>query len=284
MRAARRDRAVGACALRWRIVHDPWAVTAVTKPSGSHSLSGELRERFALSIAVVGFFVIGYFGIGWWVTSPVDARSLATPLDAAIPFVPASAIVYWSILPMGLLPIFTVRDPALFRRVALAYSLTIALALTAFVVYPVTSLGFRPEPEVFEGAGFSGWLMHLLCTLDPPMNLFPSLHLALAGLAALAAWRVDPRLGWIALAWTACIAIAVCTTKQHFVADAAAGLALAAVVHFAIVGRRNADDSSRALGFGAPGLALFGLLVALFYGGLFAGYALGLAPWTWFVG
>lgn len=264
-------------------MHDPWAVTPVTKPRGSHAFGRDLRERAALSASVVLFFAIGYFGVGWWVTSPADARTLATPLDAAIPFVPASASVYWSILPMGLLPIFTVRDPALFRRVALAYSLTIALALTAFVVYPVTSLGFRPEPEVFAGAGFSGWLMHLLCTLDPPMNLFPSLHLALAVLAALAAWRVDPRLGLLALVWTACIAVAVCTTKQHFVADAVAGVALAAVTHFAIVGRGSAS-SARALGFGARGLALFGVLVALFYGGLFAGYALGLTPWTWFVG
>ena len=264
-------------------MHDHRAVTAVTKPRESHAATGELRERAALSVAVVLFFVIGYFGVGWLVTSPEDAHSLALPLDAAIPFLPGSAIVYWSILPMGLLPIFTVRHAALFRRVALAYALTIALALATFVVYPVTSLGFRPGPQAFAHAGFSGWLMHLLCTLDPPMNLFPSLHLALAVLAALAAWRVGRRLGLLALGWSACIAVAVCTTKQHFVADAVAGVALAAVVHCAVVGPGRAS-SPGAVGFGAPGLALFGALVAVFYGGLFAGYALGVAPWTWFVG
>jgi hypothetical protein len=125
--------------------------------------------------------------------------------------------------------------------------------------------------------------MHLLCTLDPPMNLFPSLHLALAVLAALAAWCVDRSLGLLALAWTACIAVAVCTTKQHFVADAVAGVVLAALVHFAVVGRGR-PSSARPVGFGAPGLAFFAALVALFYGALFAGYALGLTPWTWFVG
>jgi hypothetical protein len=258
-------------------------VIPVTKSSGGHVVAGGLRERAALSVAVVLFFLTGYFGVGWLVTDPAEARTLAVPFDDAIPFVIGSALVYWSILPMGLLPIFTVRDPALFRRVAVAYSLTIAIALATFVVLPVTSLGFRPEPEVFAGAGFSGWLMHLLYTLDPPMNLFPSLHLALAVLAALAAWRVEPGLGACALAWTALIAVSVCTTKQHFVVDAVAGVALAALVHFAVLGRGRAA-SPQAAGFGAPGLALFGALVALFYGGLYAGYALGLAPWTWFVG
>ena len=261
----------------------PEQVTQGTKPRATHVVIGELRERAALSGALVLFFLMGYFGVGWVVTSPADARTLALPLDAAIPFVLGSVLVYWSILPMGLLPIFTVRDPALFRRVALAYAVTIALALATFVVFPVTSLGFRPEPEAFAGAGFSGWLMHLLCTLDPPMNLFPSLHLGLAVLAALAAGRVDARLGLYALAWTGCIAVSVCTTKQHFVADAVAGVALAVAVHLAIVGR-GTTPRSQGIGFGAPGVALFGALVALFYGGLFAGYALGLTPWTWFVG
>jgi hypothetical protein len=121
---------------------------------------------------------------------------------------------------MGLLPLFVVRDPAVFRRVALAYLLAIASAFAVFLLFPVTSQGLRVDARLYADAGFAGWLLQLLYFLDPPLNLFPSLHLALALLAALAARRVHRRSGAAALAWTACIAASVCTTKQHFAVDA----------------------------------------------------------------
>ena len=236
-----------------------------------------------LSGAVVVFFLVGYFGVGWLATDPADARFLVTPLDAAIPFLLESVVVYWSILPMGLLPLFVIRDPAVFRRAALAYAVTIAAALAAFVVFPVTSQGFRPDAQSYSSAGFEGWLLQLLYFLDPPMNLFPSLHLALAFLAALAAWHVRRRLGALAVAWTVCIAVSVCTTKQHFVVDVAAGIALGGLAHFAFVASSKITAPASAT-FGAPGLALFGAVVALFYAGLYCAYKVGVAPWTWAIG
>ena len=236
-----------------------------------------------LSGAVVVFFLVGYFGVGWLATDPADARSLATPLDAAIPFLLGSVFVYWSILPMALLPLFVVRDPADFRRIALAYTVTIAVALAAFVVFPVTSQGLRPDAQSYSGAGFAGWLLQLLYFLDPPLNLFPSLHLALAFLAALAVVHVRGSPGALAVAWTACIAVAVCTTKQHFVVDAVAGIALGGLAHFVFVSSRNTSAAVGAT-FGAAGLALFGALVVLFYAGLYGACLVGVDPWTWAIG
>ena len=257
------------------IVHDPWAVANPTKQL--------MRERALLSSEVLLFFLVGYFGVGWLATDPADARTLELPLDAAIPFVLGSVVVYWSILPMGLLPIFVVRDPALFRRVALAYSLAIGISLAVFVVLPVTSKDFRVDAAAFAGAGFAGWLLQLLYTLDPPLNLFPSLHLALAFLAALAAWCTHRGVGVLALAWTACIAVSVCTTKQHFAADVVAGIALGALAHFAIVAHSGASQRDRAELVG-HGLALFAALVALFYAGLYGAYLARVEPWTWTIG
>ncbi len=258
----------------------------MTKSSGAHAVATELRERVWLSAGVLAFFLAGYFGVGRWLTAPERAHSLASGLDRAIPLVPESAIVYWSVLPLALSPIFVVREPALFRRTALAYALAIALALASFLVYPVSSFGFRPAPETIDASGFGGWLLRLTGAVDPPMNLFPSLHLAFALLASLAAWRVTARTGAAALIWTVCIAVSVCTTKQHFVADVAGGAALALLAD-AAAGRlvRNGVPLARAAaGFGARGLALFALVVALFYGALFTAYALGLTPWSWLVG
>jgi hypothetical protein len=241
-----------------------------------------LRERAAWTGAVLAFFLIGYFAIGW-LGDPGRARSLASPLDSSIPFLLDSVLVYWSILPMGLLPIFVVRDARLFRRVALAYAATIAVSFACFLIWPVTSAGFRPWAAAWADAGFPGWLLQLLHFLDPPMNLFPSLHLALAMQASLVALRVSRTLGAFALVWTAFILVAVCTTKQHFAVDAVAGVGLALAAHVAIVERTPRADP-RVEFAGSTGVAAFAALVALFYGGLYASYALGLAPWTWWIG
>ncbi|MEX2206535.1 MAG: phosphatase PAP2 family protein [Myxococcota bacterium] len=234
--------------------------------------------------AVVLFFLVGYFGVGWLATDRADARSLATPLDAAIPFLLGSVVVYWSILPMGLLPVFVVAERDVFRRVALAYSVTIAVALAIFVAFPVTSAGFRPDAAAFADSGFAGWLLRLLHFLDPPLNLFPSLHLALAFLAALAAVRVRSPLGAVAVLWTLCIAVSVCTTKQHFAVDAVAGLALAALVHRLVVARSCVPAARADATFGARGIALFAGLVALFYAGLYGAYLVGFEPWSISIG
>lgn len=241
-----------------------------------------MRERALLSGALIGYFLVGYFGVGWLATDPARARSLATPLDDAIPFLPGSVVVYWSILPMALLPIFVLRDPRLFRRVAIAYAAAITVSLAVFVAFPVTSAGIRVMTEATAASGFVGWLLRLLHTLDPPLNLFPSLHLALATLSALAVRRVNPTLGALALAWTACIAVSVCTTKQHFVADVIAGVALGALAYAAIVARGNGRERRET--FGGAGLALYAALIALFYAGLFAAYVVGVEPWTGSIG
>lgn len=236
-----------------------------------------------LTGAVVAFFLVGYFGVGWLATEPAHARSLATPLDAAIPFLLGSVLVYWSILPMGLLPVFVVAERAAFRRVALAYTVTIAVALATFVAFPVTSQDFRPHAAAYAEAGFPGWLLQLLYFLDPPMNLFPSLHLALAFLAALAAVHVRSPIGWIALVWALGIAASVCTTKQHYAVDALAGVGLALLVHRAVVAR-GARPTQASGSLGVRGIALFGALVALFYAGLFGAYLVGVDPWSWAIG
>lgn len=237
-----------------------------------------------LTSAVVLFFLVGYFGVGWVATDPADARSLALPLDRAIPFLLGSVIVYWSILPMGLLPVFVVADRNVFRRVALAYTVTIAIALAIFVAFPVTSAGFRPDAAAFADAGFTGWLLRLLHFLDPPLNLFPSLHLALAFLAALAAVRVRSPLGVIAVVWTLCIAVSVCTTKQHFALDAVAGMALAALVQRVLFANPRVPVSLADATFGTRGIALFAGLVALFYACLYAAYLVGFEPWSASIG
>jgi hypothetical protein len=75
----------------------------------------------------------------------------------------------------------------LFRRTVLAYALTIAVSLVLFVAVPVTSIGLRVDPATLDVKRLSPWAVAALYRIDPPFNLFPSLHLSIAVLAAASA-------------------------------------------------------------------------------------------------
>ena len=69
----------------------------------------------------------------------------------------------------------------------------------------------------------------MVMRLDEPVNMMPSLHVGYAVLAVL--YLRDQRLKWRlgALAMALLQIIASCLTKQHFIADIAAGAALAVI-------------------------------------------------------
>jgi membrane-associated phospholipid phosphatase len=186
-------------------------------------------ERAALTAAACAFFTAGYFGVGLNVDPP-RARSLGTAVDLRIPFIASSVWVYLSLFPTSLLPLFVVRCPRLFRRTIAAYVLAIAASLAVFAVFPVTSAGLRADPAALDATRFAPWAVALLYRLDPPYNLFPSLHLSIAILAALSAWKASRPLGTAAFAGVAPIGASICTVKQHFIVDGAGGVALAAIV------------------------------------------------------
>ncbi len=227
-------------------------------------------ERAALTIGVVAFFVAGYFGVGLH-TTPAAARELATVLDSRIPFIAGSVWVYLSVFPTSLLPLFVVRDPRLFRRTILAYGIVIAVSLLVFVGFPVTSLGLRVSPKALDLTRFSPWAVSVLYGLDPPYNLFPSLHLSIAALAGLSTWKASRVYGAVACAGVVAIGVSICTVKQHFVLDGVGGMALAALVH-GLVLRRYEPQPGIDPAFGWRGPAAYLLLLAVMYAGFYAGF------------
>jgi hypothetical protein len=193
---------------------------------GTRSIWQSATERAALTLALATFFIAGYFGVGLSRT-PAESRELRTFLDDNIPFIARSVWVYLLIFPAALIPLFVVRCQRLLRRTAVAYAAVIAVSLLFFAVFPVTSARLRIQTRLLDLRQPSDWAVSVLYSIDPPYNLFPSLHVSIAALAALSAWKAARLYGAIAFACLAFVIVSVCTVKQHVMLDAIGGIALA---------------------------------------------------------
>ena len=117
----------------------------------------------------------------------------------------------------------------------------------------------------------SNWAVSVLYSLDPPYNLFPSLHLSLALLAAFSAWKAKRLYGVGVGVGVGLVAVAVCTVKQHVLVDVLGGAVLASLSGGLIIGTYRAKRGVMpAYGWRGPELYV-GLLV-LAYAGIYAAY------------
>jgi membrane-associated phospholipid phosphatase len=233
--------------------------------------------RLLLVLGVLVFFLGGYFGVASAV-DPLEARSLRTALDDRIPFIADSVFVYALVYIGMLFPVFVVRCPRLLRRVAVAYVVTIAVGLICFALLPVTSVGLRPEIQDSRPDRFALWGIKTLYALDPPVDLFPSLHLAIAVPAALSARKARAIYAGVPFLVVAAVAVSTCTVKQHFWVDAVGGILLALVTYTLVV-RPHFGSPPQESAYTWRGASLYLGLALLVYLGLHAAYRVGLEPW-----
>jgi membrane-associated phospholipid phosphatase len=179
----------------------------------------------------------------------------AISLDHLVPLMPAWSIVYGALyLFLILLPVLVICHDDLIRRTVRAY---LAIWLTAYVFflgYP--TIAPRPEGGVVPGAGFGAWGLRILYDADPPLNCFPSLHVAHSFVGAFAVWRMHARLGAFAIACAAIIGLSTLFTKQHYVLDVIGGVGLACVAYALFLrgfARESAAEQERSA---APAVAI----------------------------
>ncbi|MCA8923229.1 MAG: phosphatase PAP2 family protein [Planctomycetes bacterium] len=242
----------------------------------STSPAAGIRERLALVGALLVYCMGGYYALGLS-QDPLEAGELRLPIDDWIPLIPATIWCYVWVYTVMLYPVFTVRERALFRRVTLAYAVVITISLGFYALLPVTSIHLRPDLSQLDLRVFHNWGLRVNYALDPPLNLFPSLHLSIATLAALCAGRARPLWGYLAIPLVLGIAVSILTVKQHFVVDGVAGLILGAGAYVAFVHATPRGDQP-AYGWRGP-LAYTGVLLG-FYLAFFALFLGGYAPWT----
>jgi PAP2 superfamily len=231
-------------------------------------------ERIALTASLTIFFVGGYFGLGLS-RNPAHIHEITTQLDEQIPFIASSVWIYLWVFPCSLTPLFVVRCPRLFRRSAIAYSVVIAISFVFFAAYPVTSSRLRVAPTTLDLSHPSHWAVSVVYGLDPPYNLFPSLHLAIAALAAFSVRKATKRYGMAIFVSVGFVGVAVCTVKQHCLLDVFGGLALATLADILILRPyRPPDGTKPAYSWHGPATHL--VLVVIFYAAFFVAYFSGL--------
>jgi membrane-associated phospholipid phosphatase len=196
----------------------------------------EFHTRAGWLLALLLLWGAGYFGIGGSGLAG-RARDLAAPLDAAVPFLGWTVWIYFAGLLLIIAPLFMLRDLQQFRITARCYALAILASLACFATLPSSSASLRAAAAVSELPLLTAWAIRALQNIDPPVNLFPSLHVSLSALAAWSIAEATPRWRQTWRLALTLVAMSVVTAKQHTLLDVAGGLALAAAARSTAHGR-----------------------------------------------
>lgn len=208
-----------------------WAAHAVEQLAAARSIRGPrlrlpLIDRRLRIPAVVGG---GLLLIGLFVVPERFHLGGPTSLDKSvvdhwIPFLAWTIWVYVSYYLFLILAVWLPKDDK--RRSDVIYGLVLA-AIIGVVIFTLWPTSVMRQSSSFDGA--TGFLWHLLFSVDTTFNALPSLHVANTCLAAIALW---PRRGLgriIVPVWATMIILSTLTTKQHYAIDVPGGLLLAAI-------------------------------------------------------
>ena len=160
---------------------------------------------------------------------------LTTPFDRAVPLVPGWMYIYFGCYLFWIVNYILVarihRDNREFFFRFVATDMLSRLVCAVFYIgFPTTNV--RP---VVAGEGFSFWLLHFLYGIDQPTNLFPSIHCLVSWLCFVGIRKSDKVPLWykvFSCVFALLVVASTQFTKQHYIADAVAGIALAEILFF----------------------------------------------------
>jgi membrane-associated phospholipid phosphatase len=182
--------------------------------------------KWTLATLVAAVGLLGYQLIGR-AELHRSTTLLETALDRAIPLVPWTTWFYEPVY-VGIFLVATIGFSSrwMFHRALACVAANATVAALGHVLvraeYPRPVLT-PPFPDL------SVAFLAFVYKIDPPGNVFPSLHVAHAFTLAFLLGMERPRLGAVTLVLAALLAVSTLTTKQHFLADIAAGLVMALV-------------------------------------------------------
>ena len=161
------------------------------------------------------------------------SASLLLAIDRKIPFKPRWVWVY-SLLyyPFVVSTILTIRDFRQFAYTAANFMILLAMQVTIAFLFPVRT---PAHWRIYDAKNsISEKFLSVVHSVDKGGNCFPSMHIAVVTLSALhTTTNLHDKLGMNAYAVFALpilIAVSTLFTKQHYILDIPAGVALAIAV------------------------------------------------------
>jgi len=199
-------------------------MSAIVAVPADTEATASARYKWTLGLIAAAIQSLVYFGIGH-LTMSRSTELLRTPLDDAIPFWPWTS---WCYLPfyaaIFIMAISGFRNKFLFNRGLSAVALVMVIGATGHIFIPAE----YPRPVLHPPyADLSSAFLAAVQHIDPPGNVFPSLHVAQTSGLAFILTRDRPVLGRVTIVMGALLALSPLTTKQHFIVDVISGYALA---------------------------------------------------------
>ena len=180
------------------------------------------------AVVVGGLLLTGLFVLPERFHLGAPANLDKSVVDDWIPFLGWTIWIYVSYYLLLVLAVWLPEDDK--RRSDAAYGLVLA-AMIGLVIFTLWPTSVMRQSSGFDGA--TGFLWHLLFSVDTTFNALPSLHVANTCLAAIALWpsRGPWRGPWriIVPAWAMLVILSTLTTKQHYAIDVPGGVLLAAI-------------------------------------------------------
>ena len=164
-------------------------------------------------------------------------HDITSALDRMVPFQPVWVSVYVLSYPFWVVSYaLTARESSRedWFRFVFADMLSRLICGIIFLAYPTTNV----RPDIL-GDGFWDTLMGLIYSLDPPLNLFPSIHCLASTMSWLGIRKCTGIPVWyrnFTLVFALLIFASTLFTRQHCIADVAGGVLIAAGCFW--IGRR----------------------------------------------
>jgi protein-tyrosine phosphatase/membrane-associated phospholipid phosphatase len=167
-------------------------------------------------------FYISYGAANWLASQRVNVPNVTLSWEHAIPFMAWTIFPYWSINLFYGLSLFLNDTPVEVDRLAKRYLTAQVVAVSCFIIFPLTAIFQKPPTS-----GASGFLFDLLGGFDKPFNQAPSLHIALLVIIWMH-WRrrLSRSALWVWHGWCTLIGLSVLTTYQHHFIDIPTGVLL----------------------------------------------------------
>jgi membrane-associated phospholipid phosphatase len=165
---------------------------------------------------LVGYNLIQrYFSVGRTLTIPF--------IDNNIPFIPAFVLAYLCYAIIIILPFaLTFRNKKQFLAISTAFFFVATIGNICYIFFQTTII----RPEIIPN-NITNKLILFIYSVDKPVNLFPSLHVALPVLTTLCLSQIRKKSVYILAPITVLIILSTLFIRQHHILDVVSGLLVA---------------------------------------------------------